>query len=577
MKKILFLFLAICSCSFGQNQNNQWRFGFGSAIDFNTTPPSYPTGCALPTVQPPLIAGDLIEGTASIADRNTGNLLFYTDGITVWNSLNQPMPNGSNLGGNDALSSYMAAVIIPLPGSCSRYYIFCQDDFEEGSDGITYSVVDMSLDNGLGDILPGQKSIPLYDNNLTEMLMAYPKSSGDGYWLISNGPNAVNPTFAAFEVTSQGVNPVPVLSPVLLNGSGKLNYQGTKFVCTGEYDPVLGNYLGFQLYDFNAATGQISNPVNIPFQTSGDVLQYFEFTFDGNYLYAGGPYTFYHFDLSLGNPNLIAASGTELFIGNSSNPHLAPQMGPDSNLYYVVANTITGLGPNTLYKIENPSNPTSLIGPISALPANVAPSICLPQWIALIPDEITPDNNVIAVTGDACFQNAQTFSVSGTSSVVGITWDFGDPLSGTANTSNLFIPSHQFSSAGSYLVTAFVEFDCYTDTLQQQITINDCPPEPPSVDCPEIFVPTIFNPNGSGDVSNNSVCVYGGCIAEISFQIFNRWGEKIFETTEANLSQCWDGKYKGKELNAGTFGYLLDIQLNSGKRIEQSGNITLIR
>jgi len=252
-------------------------------------------------------------------------------------------------------------------------------------------------------------------------------------------------------------------------------------------------------------------------------------------------------------------------------------MGPDSNLYYVVANTITGLGPNTLYKIENPSNPTSLIGPISALPANVAPSICLPQWIALIPDEITPDNNVIAVTGDACFQNAQTFSVSGTSSVVGITWDFGDPLSGTANTSNLFIPSHQFSSAGSYLVTAFVEFDCYTDTLQQQITINDCPPEPPSVDCPEIFVPTIFNPNGSGDVSNNSVCVYGGCIAEISFQIFNRWGEKIFETTEANLSQCWDGKYKGKELNAGTFGYLLDIQLNSGKRIEQSGNITLIR
>ena len=382
MKLALIVLLLMHFCSFAQNQNNQWRFGFGSAIDFNTTPPSYPTGCALPTVQAPFIAGDFIEGTASIADRNTGNLLFYTDGITVWNSLNQPMPNGSNLGGNDALSSYMAAVIIPFPDSCSKYYIFCQDDFEEGSDGITYSVVDMSLDNGLGDILPGQKSIPLYDNNLTEMLMAYPKSSGDGYWLISNGPDAVNPTFAAFEVTSLGVNPLPVLSPVLLNASGKLNYQGTKFVCTGEYDPAIGNFLGFQLYDFNAATGQISNPVNIPFQTSGDVLQYFEFTFDGNYLYAGGPYSLYHFDLSSGNPNLIAASGTELFIGNSSNPHFGPQMGPDSNLYYVVANTTSGLGPNTLYKIENPSNPASLIGPISALPANVTPSIGLPQWIA---------------------------------------------------------------------------------------------------------------------------------------------------------------------------------------------------
>jgi len=184
---------------------------------------------------------------------------------------------------------------------------------------------------------------------------------------------------------------------------------------------------------------------------------------------------------------------------------------------------------------------------------------------------------VISLTGDACFQNAQTFSVSGTSSVVGITWNFDDPSSGTANTSNLFIPSHQFSSAGSYLVTAFVEFDCYTDTLQQQITINDCPPEPPSVGCPEIFVPTIFSPNGAVDAANNTICVYGSCIADISFQIFNRWGEQVFETNDASLSQCWDGKFKGKELNSGTFVYLLIVKLTSGERIEQSGNITLIR
>jgi gliding motility-associated-like protein len=566
---ILFFLIAISFCSFAQNHNNQWRFGFGSAIDFNTSPPSYPTGCALPTVQPPLITGDLIEGTASIADRNTGDLLFYTDGLTIWNSEDQPMPNGSNLGGSDVLSSYMAAVIFPMPGSCSKYYVFCIDDYEEGCKGITYSVVDMSLDNGLGDVVAGQKSIPLYDNE-TELLLVQPKSSGDGYWLISNGTDPANPSIAAFNVTAQGINTTPVLSPVNFIGSGKLNYQGTKFICTGEYDAVSGNFLGFQLYDFNAASGQISNPVNIPFNVpNGDILQYFEFTFNGNYLFAGGNFSLYRFDLTSTNPAIIATTAVPINFVSQTSFYGAAQHGPDGNLYYAI-------NPN-VYRIENPEGSAAAIGPITQLPASIASNGCLPQWIALISDEITPGNNVIAVTGDACFQSAQTFSISGTSSIVGITWNFGDPSSGTANTSNLFIPSHQFSSAGIYLVTAFVEFDCYTDTLQQQITINDCPPEPPPAGCPEIFVPTIFTPNGSGDTANNTVCVYGGCIADISFQIFNRWGEKVFETNDASLSQCWDGKFKGKELNTGTFVYLLNVELTSGERIEQSGNITLIR
>lgn len=565
---ILFVYIAITFCSFAQNQNNQWRFGIGSAIDFNTTPPSYPAGCGLPTVQPPLISGDLIEGTASIADRNTGDLLFYTDGLTIWNSQDQPMPNGSNIGGSDVLSSYMAAVVFPMPGSCSKYYVFCIDDYEEGCKGITYSVVDMSLDSGLGDVVSGQKSIPLYDNE-TELLLVQPKSSGDGYWLISNGTDPANPSIAAFDVTAQGINTTPVLSPVNFIGSGKLNYQGTKFVCTGEYDAVGGNFLGFQLYDFNAASGQISNPVNIPFSVpNGDNLQYFEFTFTGNHLFAGGNFSLYRFDLTSSNPAIIATTAVPINFGSQTSFYGAAQHGPDGNLYYVI-------NPN-VYRIENPEGSAASIGPITQLPTSIASNGCLPQWIALISGEITPGNDVISVTGDTCFQNAQTFSVSGTSSVVGITWNFGDPSSGTANTSNLLIPSHQFSSAGSYLVSAFVEFDCYTDTLQQQVTINDCPPVPPPVVCPEIFVPTIFSPNGAGNAANKTVCVYGSCIAEISFQIFNRWGEVVFETNDASLSQCWDGKFKGKELNTGTFVYRLNVELTSGERIEQSGNIILI-
>ena len=460
----LLLLLVISNLLQAQLQNNQWRFGFGASIDFNTAPPSFPSGAALPSILPPLITGTQIEGTASIADKNTGALLFYTDGVTVWNALNQPMPNGTNLGGSDVLSSYMAAVIVPTPGTCNKYYVFCQDDFEEGTDGITYSVVDMSLDNGLGDIVPGQKSIPLYDNNETELLMAYPKSTGDGYWLISNGPDPLNPTLAAFEVTNSGVSATPVLSPILLNSSGKLNYQGTKFVCTGQYDPLTGNYLGFELYDFDDATGQINSPVNIPFNVpNGDILQYFEFTFDGNYLYAGGNNSLYRFNLTSGNPTTIAASVTLIPFTNQTFPHAAVQLGPDGNLYHIIGSSI--------YRIENTTN--SVPGPITELPLAQPPSFCLPQWIFLLPGN--NPQGFISLTGDSCFQTEQIFTVSDTSSINSIQWNFDDPNSGSSNTSSLLSPSHTFSEVGQYTVSAIVNYSCAVDTILFPILIEECP------------------------------------------------------------------------------------------------------
>lgn len=459
----LMIVLAIwCSPVDAQLQNNQWRFGFNSAIDFTTDPPGFPTGTALPTVQPPLITGEQIEGTASIADRNSGELLFYTDGVTIWNALDEPMPNGSDLGGSDVLSSFMAAIIFPLPGSCTQYYVFCIDDYEEGCSGVTYSVVDMSLDNGLGDVVPGQKGIPLYDNE-TELLLAYPNSAGDGYWVLTNGPDLSNPSVAAFEVTSAGVNTNPVISPVHANGSGKLNYQGTRFACVGIIDPNLGEFLGFMLYDFNSATGEISNPVNIPFVVSGDVLQYFEFTFDNNYLYAGANNSLYQFNLTSNDPATIAASAGQVPFGNETGPHGAAQLGPDGNLYYVIG--------STLYRIENPDNdlPT---GPITALPPDVSPFYCLPQWIHLIPEQ--SPQFVISQIGDSCVQSAQVFTVSNASEIDDIQWDFGDPDSEPDNTSTQLSPSHVFSEPGVFTVTAIAQSACGADTLSLDVEITFC-------------------------------------------------------------------------------------------------------
>jgi len=73
------------------------------------------------------------------------------------------------------------------------------------------------------------------------------------------------------------------------------------------------------------------------------------------------------------------------------------------------------------------------------------------------------------------------------------------------------------------------------------------------------------------------ICVYGGCVSKLSFVIYNRWGEKVFETTDVSLTECWDGTFKGKSLNSGSFVYKLIVTLTNNEVIEESGNITLIR
>jgi hypothetical protein len=100
---------------------------------------------------------------------------------------------------------------------------------------------------------------------------------------------------------------------------------------------------------------------------------------------------------------------------------------------------------------------------------------------------------------------------------------------------------------------------------------------PMQVECGEIFIPTVLSPNGTGSLANKTICVYGGCVEELTFVIYNRWGEKVFETSDVALTECWDGIYKGKILNPGTFVYKLIATLTNNQLIEESGNITLIR
>ncbi len=92
-------------------------------------------------------------------------------------------------------------------------------------------------------------------------------------------------------------------------------------------------------------------------------------------------------------------------------------------------------------------------------------------------------------------------------------------------------------------------------------------------ECGQTFVPNAFSPDNDGE--NDMECVYGKCIKSMYFVIYDRWGEKVFETT--NKSQCWDGTYKGKEMNTAVFVYYLKANLTTGEEVIKKGNISLMR
>ncbi|MBK8848170.1 MAG: hypothetical protein IPO27_17200 [Bacteroidetes bacterium] len=130
---LFFIFLFVSAQS--QKYANHWYFGCNSAIDFNSGVPVVLSNSAMCQA----------EGCSSISD-DAGNLLFYTDGSTVWDNTHVTMANGVGLGGN--ASSTQSALIVRQPGTTTTYYIFTTDGFN-GGNGLQYNVVDMTQNGGL--------------------------------------------------------------------------------------------------------------------------------------------------------------------------------------------------------------------------------------------------------------------------------------------------------------------------------------------------------------------------------------------------------------------------------------------
>ena len=206
MKKTLFISFLFCfNLVFSQGEANIWYFGGNAGLDFNSGSPVAITNGQLTTN----------EGCATISN-SLGQLLFYTDGIAVYDKLHQVMPNGTGLLGHP--SSTQSAIIVPNPVNTNIYYIFTTD-FEGYSNGLNYSVVDITLNGGLGDVT-SQKNA-LLKTPICEKLTAIKNEAANEYWVVSHGYG--NNEFCSYRVTAAGV----IISQI--NHSSLSKLEGTKF------------------------------------------------------------------------------------------------------------------------------------------------------------------------------------------------------------------------------------------------------------------------------------------------------------------------------------------------------------
>lgn len=138
---------------------------------------------------------------------------------------------------------------------------------------------------------------------------------------------------------------------------------------------------------------------------------------------------------------------------------------------------------------------------------------------------------------------------------------------GTLDDCNVFDPQATPDETTDYTLTVSNEEGCFAERQIRVTVIN------PDCQEPFVFVPTAFSPNGDGE--NDQLFVRGNNLEEFSFVVYNRWGQKVFETTDKDFG--WNGTFKNEFLPPGVYGYYLSAKCYNGQDYFKKGNVTLVR
>ena len=456
--KFLIVAVFCISISFSQNEANNWYFGQKAGVSFNNGFP----------VQEP--NGELItvEGCATISNKN-GDLLFYTNGVDVWDRNHAIMPNGTGLLGN--VSSTQSAIIVPKPNSLNIYYIFTVAA-RAGTNGLRYSEVDMNLNGGLGNITT-VKNV-LLESSITEKITAIENSDGISIWVLSHKWNSNE--FVSFKVDEfTGVNPIPIVSAVGSLYSGDLDNTVGYLKASPDRKKIAiaKSYSNkeVQILDFNSDTGVLSNPKTINNFTSPNVGPYgCEFSPNSELLYVSEIFStinkskIHQYQVNLNTSTEIINS--DIIVGEKNATLGALQQAVNGKIY------IAEFSSRYLGSINNPNN-QGLNCNYESGSVFLGDNLCLLGLPPFIQSYFFATN----IFENTCYGDQTEFSISNYSTFDNISWDFGDPTSGAQNTSTLSNPNHTFTSTGTFEITITFQLNGETQTIFREVTISDQPPQ----------------------------------------------------------------------------------------------------
>lgn len=555
-----------------------WIFGRNAGLDFNSGPPAPATynidNCYSPT---------------AIQCDDRGNLLFYCDGRTIRDKNGQAMPGSANpvWPAPIHMATIIASHIVPDIRDTNRFFVFTlspstgQAPFGTYYYGVlTYSVVDMRLNNGNGGVDPAFSNI-LLSTDLT-MEIAIVPSEDCGYWLIAYRRAGDDSKFMSYRISGEGISG-PVYSTVSVTDF-PYPLHDMKIVYAYKYHKIVISVGGWMLatMDFNEATGTVSNGRRIldlvEFRNAGGGHTYPSFCLspDEQFLYLLGyprvqgalRLQQYPLDLSapnftLSNPNLIfSTSDPQYLIPNASislpihSLNCAIRQGPDKRIY-LMYNT----GQSFLGRINAPDNPGVACNFSSQgvqLLSNTYGSYYFPtKENKRTRQEVQNRRHDTSL----CITEPVTLRPvvdAGTS--YSFTWNDGSTA-----------PEKRIQEPGTYWVAS--NAGCSKPLLTDTFKVSAEPAEKCSC---VLFIPNAFSPNRDAinDIFLPRIafsCIGGG----YQMKIYNRWGEAVFQSYD--IMKGWDGSIREQPADAGVYHYVVRYRDNKGKDQASKGTLTLLR
>ncbi|RZK24249.1 MAG: PKD domain-containing protein, partial [Hymenobacter sp.] len=465
-------------CSQDEKFINTWYFGYRAGLDLNQA-----TDSILPTV---LTNSRMVApaGSGIMAD-GTGNILFYTNGDTVWSRNHSVMLNGTGLGGNRLTTDGPLAIKMPgsptTAGGPTSYLLFTQDA-QGGPKGLSYSEIVIPTGQQ-GSVTLVTKNTPLTQGT-TEKMTGVLHKNGCDIWIIVHGWGTATSgtanrgdSFLAYRVTTTGVQTTPVISTIGAvhssattqgyRGQMKVSPDGSQ-LAVARYSTVLGDSSStIELFAFDAATGMVSGRKAIDAKAG----RYYgvEFSPSRSRLYATvmSPPQLLQYDLSATN---IPASKQDIPLKQTTPVNLGSmQAAPDGKIYVARENQ-PALGfiahPDSLgAKATYADDSLQLGGRRSGLGLpNFNQSSLLRVGLG---GESTGCLEITFQAGSP-IPNPESYA-----------WNFGDPTS-SSNTSSVANPVHVFTAPGTYTITLRITNFCFCRETQATIVVPG-PPTPGSI------------------------------------------------------------------------------------------------